>query len=208
MNLLKCKRCGADIASGPRDTNRTFCGADCRDSWWNEFRTKGVTRGDDQRKRILWSGNKTPVHLTETQAIWLAAMVDGEGTVSIYRERRPKNSSGFRYKAVVGVTNTNRAIIDRATELMQGYASVKDKRPDHHKTCYIAYAHGRNVEAIARAIRPHLVAKNRQVDLVLEFCEVMKSAPWRTSRVHEILERLWAEIRILNRRGQEVLNGW
>ena len=205
MNLLKCRRCGTDIRKGPRDTNRTFCGADCRDTWWNEFRTKGVARGALQDRRN-WKKNITPVHLTETQAVWLAAILDGEGSISIYREQRRGNASGYRYKAVVTVSNTNTDLICKVNDLMQGFALKKDKRPSHHKECYRSTAHGRNVEAILRATRPHLIAKKEQADLVLEFCEVMKSAPMRTSAVHEIFERLWREVQTLNRRGvaQEV----
>jgi endogenous inhibitor of DNA gyrase (YacG/DUF329 family) len=204
MNILKCKRCGGDIQPGPKDTNRTFCSVDCRDTWWNEFRSHGVTRDEcEQKKRMSWTKNTSVPHLTETQAVWLAAMIDGEGHISIYRERRRGNTSGFRFKLVVVVTNTNKNIVDRVVEITQGFAAKKDKRPKNHKPCYRAQVHGRNNEVILRAIRPYLVAKGAQADRALEFCLVMQSAPMRASLVHDIFERLRLEVNQLNRRGVE-----
>jgi len=37
--------------------------------------------------------------LTEVEVAWLAAMIDGEGSIGIWRERRKGKKSGWHYKA-------------------------------------------------------------------------------------------------------------
>lgn len=200
MNLSKCRRCGVDVVAGAHATNKRFCSRDCYDTWWSEYRTKHVTRGAVAER--IWG--KAPVlNLSEAQKAWLAALIDGEGTISIWRERRPKNRSGVRYKAVVLVTNTNLALLDALYQCVDGYACTHNARRANkkHKATFAVYVSRRAIRSLLEQIKPYLVAKRKQADLVLEFCRVMEATPMRASQNHDIFETLCAECQRLNQRG-------
>jgi len=140
--------------------------------------------------------------MTDAQAAWLAALVDGEGCVGIWRERRPKNRSGFRYYAALEVVNTCRALIDAVSALLGGNTWVKDGRlKPKHKVVYVARIRRSVVGEVLRRIVPFLIVKPRQAEKVLEFCEILESAPMRASLVHDDLQRLYEQCKALNKRG-------
>lgn len=142
--------------------------------------------------------------LTDVEAAWLAALIDGEGTIGIWRERRAKNASGFRYKATVRVFNTNFDLVARVRELTGCYVGVKDRRGtkrDKHKTLYMAVIRQSQVPKLLAAVGPYLIAKKRQADMVTKFCAVVVEAPMRTSESHEMFEHFYLEMRALNARG-------
>ena len=141
--------------------------------------------------------------MSEVDAAWLAAAIDGEGTISIWRERRRGNRSGFRYKAIVRVFNTNLDFLLRVRELTGCAIGVKDwrNRRPNHKVQYSAMVRTSQIPAVLRAVRPHLIIKTEQADTVLRFCEAMEVAPMRTFEDHEIFEGYWRTTAVLNRRG-------
>lgn len=199
-NLPRCKRCGADVVPKPRSTTQRFCSKDCYDSWWSDFRSRNFTVAQVVAKR---NGPPPDVTLNEVQASWLAAMVDGEGTIGIYKVQCQKRTSGFRYRACIQVANTNMALLERIADLVPSGVHVGDqRRTDRHKPVFRATVKSRFVLPLLEAIRPHLVAKTKQADTVMAFCRAQASAPMRSSRDTEIFERLYQENRILNRRGR------
>lgn len=207
---VQCKRCGVDMEYGRHITHRTFCSTACRESWWSDNKIEGVTQQMVATRR---GGECQPVTLTERQKIWLAALFDGEGTISIWRERRPENRSGFRFRAVAEIYNTNQDLIDAVMALADGHVRVKGKPgpTDNHRMCYKVSWRRRSVRSLLEEIRPYLVAKTQQANLVIRFCKEQEAAPMRASQAHEILETLWADAQALNRRGarqeSEVPNG-
>lgn len=145
--------------------------------------------------------------LTDVEAAWLAALIDGEGTIGVWREKRRKNVSGYRYKAVVRVFNTNFDLIARVRELTNCHIGVKDYRRSpgrtKHKTLYHAIIRQSQIPALLAAVSPYLIAKRRQADMVLQFCKVVADAPMRTSESHEMFEHFYLEMRALNARGTQ-----
>lgn len=200
MNLKQCRRCGADIKLKKHATVQRFCSRGCYDTWWSEYRTHHVTRGEVARK--VW-GDKPKVRLNNAEAAWLAALVDGEGTIGIWRERRPKNRSGWRYRAVIQIVNSNKELMERARNVVDGYVHWKNLRRDNpkHKPTYGVTVNRRAVPGVLNQIRDYLVAKRKQSDVVLEFCRVLDAAPMRTSRDHDVFQALYLECRALNKRG-------
>lgn len=197
---VQCKRCGKDVEYGPHVTHRTFCSRACRETYWADEKSKRAKQSEVVEQRL---GPIDKMALTPMQAVWLAGIIDGEGTISIWRERRPKNRSGYRYRAVVEVYNTNRDLIAAVLAMADGFTTVKymPKPTDNHKQCFKVVWNRRAIPRLLEMIQPHLVAKRKQADIVLRFCEELENAPMRASQVHEILEGMWAEVKELNRRG-------
>lgn len=203
-NLSKCKRCGRDIVTfRPHATNQRFCGVDCRDTWWNELRGRSVTRGAWAERRYgVIEKRDLPIEVRS----WLAALIDGEGTISIWKERRPGNRSGVRYKAVVAIYNTNVALLDQAKQFLDGYVAIGTlptyKSHAHHKPCYKVMVNRRAIPYVLEQVMPYLRAKVKQAEFVLEFYRVLNTAPIRTSDDHGVLEELRREVQMLNKRGR------
>lgn len=194
-----CKRCGADVTPRACAPNKRFCSVDCYDSWWLEFRTKHFTVADVVAKR---DGPPPDVRLNDVQATWLAAMIDGEGTIGIYRIASRGRSSGFIYRAAIAVANTDRRLVERVADLVSAGICIADKRiRDRHKPLYHAQVKSRFIVPLLEAIRPHLVIKGQQADNVLAFCAAKAAAPMRSSQDAPIFEELYQANRLLNRRG-------
>lgn len=204
-NLSKCRRCGKDIqVSSTRATNQRFCNEDCRDSWWNEKRSQNVTRGEWEEKRY---GPVDRKNLAEVEKVWLAAIMDGEGCIAVTRTYRQKNKSGYRYVAYASFANTNKDLIDRFNLLVEGWNHYQKKNGhgDNNKPIWNVTVKGRGLKEFLTAIRPYLVAKQRQADNALEFLDALAKAPMRTSRDHDVFEHYWKISRQLNQRGRKAL---
>ena len=202
MNAEKCRQCGEGLVLSPHCTTKQFCGKDCRDKWWNQKRSQGLTQSEWHKRR---HGEVPTKQLTDLEAVWLAAMIDGEGTIGIYRSRREKNRSGWRYHASCSIANTNKALIDRIVELTGCWVSLKKyAKAKPYKDIYRAEIKQRKLEAFLPQIIPHLVAKQQQANLVMQFLETIGSATFRTASFQPEFDRFYQETRQLNQRGRQV----
>ena len=201
MNLTKCRRCKADVKVGPHATNKRFCSKDCYDTWWNEQRSRRVTRSEVARQII---GTPDPkFRLTQVQSAWLAGLVDGEGCIGIWRQTLKGNRSGYTYRSAIEIANTNRPILEAIEKIVDGWVCIKDARKNRaHKVLHVLLVRPRAVKRVLEHIAPFLIVKKRQADLVIEFRRLMEAAPMRTEREHEAFAALYAECRALNKRGR------
>lgn len=200
MNLKRCRRCGKDVVAGWHATNKRFCSRDCYDTWWNDYRTQHVTRAEVAEK--TW-GKAPNVPLELHEATWLAALIDGEGCIGIWRERRPKNKSGWSYRPVIQIVNSNRALIEATLACVDGFAHWKNIKRDNpkHKPTYGVTVNRRAVAQVLEQVKPYLVAKKKQAAVVIEFCRVFAASPMRAGENHDMFETLYQECKALNKRG-------
>lgn len=200
-NSSQCKQCGGEIAVARKATNQRYCGKDCRDAFWGEERSKCVTRGEWAEERY---GPVEKKNLTEVERAWLAAIIDGEGTIGIYRSRHVRNRSGWKYQAAVSFCNTNERLILRFRELTDCWATVAKKvngGNPNAKPIFSLQIKRRAVPEFLGQIREYLVAKEQQADLVLAFCRSLDESPMRTSKDHTVFDRFYEETKRLNARG-------
>lgn len=200
--LPKCKRCGSDVHPRACAPHKKFCGAECYEAWWNEARSRNLTRSQIA-ERILGKPGPT-ISLTDAQAAWLAALFDGEGTIGLWRIRRHANASGWVYRAGLSIANTNRQLLEAVNSLVDGWATVGDMRDGNksHRPCYKVVLRQRAALTVLRQIAPYLIVKRRQAEIVMMFREALENAGARTAEEHERFAVLWAECRDLNRRGR------
>ena len=107
---------------------------------------------------------------------WLAGIIDGEGTVRMYRCHDKRNGHSY-IKADVRITNTNAAIIVESVATLRAITGCDDDvsvypsvTPKNKKDCF--HVQIRRREAIAKileAIIPYLIGKKEQARIVLEW---------------------------------------
>lgn len=201
--LRQCPHCGRDVVPTrkPGGVPQKFCTPQCRYQWRVALKRTHQTRSQVAEKIL---GTKAPaVNWTEIQSAWFAALVDGEGTIGIWKEKRLGNSSGYRYRTALEVFNTNLDLINAIASLVDGFAALKRKEgaTSRHKTSYRVVVNRRATRSVLERIAPYLVAKRKQADLVIRFCQTVANAPVRGSRVHDVLDYLYHENMKLNKRG-------
>lgn len=157
-----------------------------------------------QADRVVAQLGPVPiVELTPAQVAWLAALIDGEGCVGIWRQRDPKRKGGFKYRPVVQVINTNLDLIARVKQLVDGYVTVdghaRNKNPKH-RVCYRIMVSRRAIPALLECVMDWLIVKRKQADVVTRFCRASLEVPLHAT-YHELHEHFYQECKLLNKRG-------
>ena len=200
MNLSNCRQCGRTLHIGPNATCKKFCSSQCYRSWWREQSFTGATQEERIRRQL---GEAPSFELSDVQASWLAATIDGEGSVGIHRQYS-NDRAGFKYKAVVSVNNTDMAFLEQVKKLVEGFVHVK-KNPTqpHHKKCWAVQIKHRATAPLLEQVKPYLIIKRKQADLVLEFCRAVAASPVHNRAMQPDFERLYLECKALNKRGKK-----
>lgn len=139
--------------------------------------------------------------MTEAQLGYVAAALDGEGTISISRSKGKRN---YEYMLNVVVVNTDIRMIEwlKLTTKI-GNISIDDgKRSLNWKTKFIWRLRHYEIEALLQAVLPYLVIKRDQAMLMLEFIPLLGSFGQRPSLdTHIMREIIYEEMRKFNKRG-------
>lgn len=198
MNEKNCKRCGVVLQIGPKATNKRFCSAACYRAWWDEQRYVAASQEDRITAQL---GPVSALTISDEDTAWLACAIDGEGTIGIWRQRS-NDRHGWRYRAIVAVFNTNREFLSFVGGLVGGKIWVKDgPRKRHYKHSWQVRIHSRVIPQFLERIKPRLIIKRKQADLVLEFCRAVAASPVHNRAMQPTFERLYQECKALNKRG-------
>jgi len=137
----------------------------------------------------------------ETACAYLAGLVDGEGCIGVYLKRRKSKPS---YSPLFQVTNTNLRILSWCVEIFGGAIDPVKTKQGSKQTYIWRPKRIEEAQNILLAIRPYLVAKGRQADLVLRFPVRQNLNRWtseKTKEVAEIKSKLYEQTLVLNGRG-------
>lgn len=148
----------------------------------------------------------------KTKWSYLAAMIDGEGCISIARrvsdhkvrneyKSRVKNSTGrvMPYSFRVAVDNTSLTLMKWLIFNFGGVYYTKNMAVANHKTSYNWRPKGRaNIEAVLLGILPYLVIKQEQAEIGLEYVRM------NGEKNPDKREELYSRMRDLNRKGTAV----
>jgi hypothetical protein len=115
-----------------------------------------------------FDGESRPMSPTETA--YLAGLIDGEGTISVYARRGKANLSHILNEHV-SIVNTNLTIIRHAARLLGGTIYRRD-RGGENRTCYTLPFDGQRAIVVAAAVREFLIGKRQQADLLLELAAI------------------------------------
>lgn len=198
----QCRYCGRELPPEHvgRGRQKQFCNDTCR--VMKGYRNRnGVTTNREKRLRVLKSPYVPPV-LTEVNKAWLAAMIDGEGSVSFLINQKSSGTRRFYYAPTVTFNNTDMRLVMRFRELVGERCTTVQERlsTGNFKTRYTVKVARMALIDLLTAIMPYLIAKQRQAAIVLEFCEIHDALPCKTTPLEKFAE-MWAETRALNKRG-------
>jgi len=156
--------------------------------------SKGKTTGPDV----------TP--MSDVDAAWLAALIDGEGSITINRSKRSDSNPNHVdvFGICLSVANTSVPLLEKAARLM-GDSLVKMNNSGANRPCYSVQVSDKKAARVIRRIRPFLIDKAEQARVALALVPTQRSAGVPTSAykgtaARAYKERLWLAVKSLNQR--------
>jgi len=137
--------------------------------------------------------------MKEWERAWLAAAIDGEGTISLHRNGGGKvrpSLRGFSYAPIVLVCNTNLDFCKFAQKItgVGRIQTIKRKAP--YKTLYRWVVTGRRCKPILLEICPYLIIKEKHAFSLFEAIgwiekNTRNTAHWHEARLVELHHQLY-----------------
>jgi hypothetical protein len=136
------------------------------------------------------------IPLNEVERAYLAGIIDGEGTVTLTRQRRNETPV-----PTVSVANNNLELLKRIRRWLGGSIILKKKRKAHHNESYAWMIRHDKALRLLKDVQPYLIVKRPQAGLIIrKYKSVTHRAGRHTPELSEKKMRLVAEIRKLNKR--------
>jgi len=219
--MFKCTKCGKQFV-GHRNWNvkEYYCSSECQYAdkikikceWCgNDFEIQRYLKGIKKycssscRNKAYWQRrkNRAKNSLDLKHFVYIAAFIDGEGTISVRRERKKEYIGGYRYYSVVEMNNTDVGVMQYLRKCI-GPARYYIAKPqmENRKTCYRFTLPTKTQEWLLPRIHPFLQIKKRQCELVMEFIKLLGKKKY-AERDMNLKKRiaLYQEIHALNHRG-------
>lgn len=142
---------------------------------------------------------------TSLDIAYFAGIIDGEGSIMLMHHPAASGKHRWEYWAPrVTVSNTKRELMDWIIDRFGGAVTIGINRKPNQRDHLIWIARVADVRAILLAIRPFLVLKGRQADIVLSYISTHRLVG-RRGHDKGLIEqrRTWAaEMKALNQRGR------
>lgn len=145
--------------------------------------------------------------LTPESAAYIAGFVDGEGTITLVRSNRPRNTSGFQFTPYFSIPNTNLdVLLSIRKELRNGRIELCDTGNVNYRMLYSLRFTPRQIRQILPHLLPYLRVKQRQCELVMEFLDTTNNNTGvrHTPEFVAKCSKLEKSIRMLNPRGDNM----
>jgi branched-subunit amino acid transport protein AzlD len=116
--------------------------------------------------------------LREAEKAWLAAIIDGEGTITLVKRIDSKYRRGFCYVPTLEISNTNKALLIRIWELIGEGGVYTDKRETPGwKRKWMYNGSAGVLRAILPQILPYLIVKKGRAEKMLEYLQYVDANP-------------------------------
>ena len=127
---------------------------------------------------------------------WLAGILDGEGTITVFRNT--EKNGRVRLCPTINITNTNPKIITKSMQILKKLDvsfHVQERWTDskRYATCWcISSRNMTTISTVLNSTRPYLYGKGAVADMVLKFIDIRfnntnKRKPY-TAKEHELAE--------------------
>lgn len=145
--------------------------------------------------------------LEHDDRVYLAGILDGEGTITIGIRKRTKTVKIETYESVnlvplVSVTNTYTELIDWVNNILKSSrlkTPYEDYRGDRKTVHTVQLTRLLDVKCLLEQVFPYLKVKRQQAKIVIEFCTIRMQEKWSEHNPH--LFDLAMQVRTLNKRG-------
>lgn len=157
-----------------------------------------------------WTGDSV-LNLPDVDAAWLAALIDGEGSITIARDRRSEKNPAHQdvFQLCVSIANTCVPLLEKASRLMGG-PRVRKNNDGVNRPGYAVQVSGKKAAEVVAAVKPWLIDKLPQADIALALQDTQRAAgvdkasyQSRDGRAYK--ERLWEAMLAANRRDEQEL---
>ena len=131
---------------------------------------------------------------------YLAGFIDGEGYISLLKHKDIRVKKGYTLFPVLKVSNTNKDVMLQISKFIKGNVLINSPITERNKEVYSIRIHSFDkIKDILVNVRPHLIVKDKQADLMIEYCNnrLKRKVRGYTERDYEIVKLLSQ----LNKRG-------
>lgn len=160
----------------------------------------------------LVSGGIPPIAEDRGWAMWLAALIDGEGCLSVKVWRGHRRNDGTlgnaAYRPRITIHMASRRVIDRAAWAIGGSQRVhRTPRPGNWRTTYRVEWFGDDAVSVLTCVLPHLIEKQGQA-LLLMALATSSTGTGKTRTAEEVAYQasLYEAVKKLNQRGHDDLD--
>lgn len=213
-----CAKCGKAFL--PRVAKRLYCSKDC---YWKSligrkhpylppfericvvcgtpfttprtggYRKQRMCSMDCQRAARYRNSEGEPRIMSDTEAAYLAGILDGEGSVMLQHR-------GEAIGMGLGICNTDQSLFSWIMQTVQcGSVCKRRAETEKHKVCAFWRVSGAIAEKVLRQIRPYLVIKAERADLAVAFQERLRTPALKADRTWQ---REWMQkMKKMNKRG-------
>ena len=138
-----------------------------------------------------------------TDLAYIAAMIDGEGTVGIYRKYPQKPTHKMRYLERVAISNSCTEVLDYIQQFFPGCVAKNKRYSDLHKPMFRLEYHVLRVRPILEACLPYMIIKKKQAEMVLAYRDNIVIDQFHNLPQKELEKREWyyQELKKLNKTG-------
>jgi DNA modification methylase len=120
--------------------------------------------------KAKWTGKEPFLGLSTPDAMWLAAIIDGEGSIC-FQDRKSRGASRSTYSVRLSISNSSQAILERVVAICGmgglGTPSPRWREDGTNRPVYGWQVTNKKAATVIAAIRPYLIAKTQQADLAL-----------------------------------------
>lgn len=150
--------------------------------------------------------------LIKWEKAWVAALIDGEGSIYITKTNDPKCKRGYLLGARISISNTNTDLLEKFEKVLGISDKIhfaKDKRKIGKngfrvKDRYILLLNPSYVRELLPQISPFLVAKQKQATTMMKFLKAFDRKPLFRGEYPEEILRLYRNLKELNQKGQKI----
>lgn len=133
--------------------------------------------------------------------IYLAGIVDGEGSMSIEIQSPRKNRKTDYYSIRLIVINTNKNLMDWLINNFQGKIQPRKLYPGR-KQCYNWVTFSHHSASLLEQMLPYLIIKKRHAEIILEFMKTKNPEDYFVSEEVQHKRRLlYHELKSLTKTG-------
>lgn len=141
--------------------------------------------------------------MTKVQCAFAAGLIEGEGSIGIYRYLNPKCSRA-QYSLVLTIGMTTASPVLFMHQHFGGFLTTPRRKSPDRRICYFWKVTGKKAGLALKRIRPYLLDKGSQADLAIEYAATCGNGGGRTSATvqkrRERMVRLIAKMKRENTR--------
>jgi hypothetical protein len=146
--------------------------------------------------------------LTEVERSWLAAIVDGEGSICLSKIRQARSRRGYFYCPKLEICNTNKDLLMMVWQKIgEGGVYLSKSGGNGWKARWAYCASAGVLRAILPQLLPYLMIKKAQAQKILEFFRYIDNNPIYGREVpgayYRELDELYRAMKVLNQKGRK-----